>query len=126
MSGTDAAESSAHRAPERNARAISATAERETREKTLDKTVADSFPASDPPSSLPDPSADSYEALLWCSSRVRIAWGFGGREGARTPDLLVANDKLAVQDVHKVLSVQQNAFSGHKLLRAFCLAHWTP
>ena len=53
-------------------------------------------------------------------------WGeFGGREGARTPDLLVANEKLAVQDVHKVLSVQQNAFSGRKLLRAFSLAHWT-
>ena len=51
---------------------------------------------------------------------------FGGREGARTPDLLVANDKLAVQDVHKVLSVQQNALGGRKLLKAFCLADWTP
>jgi hypothetical protein len=29
----------------------------ELREKTLDKTDADSFPASDPPSSIPDPSA---------------------------------------------------------------------
>ncbi len=29
------------------------------REKMLDKTLADSFPASDPPSSLPNPSADS-------------------------------------------------------------------
>lgn len=28
------------------------------REKMLDKTLADSYPASDPPSSLPDPSAD--------------------------------------------------------------------
>jgi hypothetical protein len=60
MSGTDATESSAHRAPERNARTISAATERETRENTWDKTVADSFPASDPPSSLPDPSADSF------------------------------------------------------------------
>jgi hypothetical protein len=50
---------------------------------------------------------------------------FGGREGARTPDLLVANDKLAVQDVHKVLSVQQNAFGSRKLLKAFSLAGWT-
>jgi len=30
----------------------------ELREKMLDKTIADSFPTSDPPSSLPDPSAD--------------------------------------------------------------------
>jgi hypothetical protein len=30
------------------------------REKMFDKTVADSFPASDPPSSLPDPSEDSF------------------------------------------------------------------
>ena len=28
------------------------------REKMLDKTIADSFPTSDPPSSIPDPSAD--------------------------------------------------------------------
>jgi hypothetical protein len=32
----------------------------ETREESLDKTVADSFPASDPPSSIPDP--DDEEA----------------------------------------------------------------
>jgi hypothetical protein len=31
------------------------------REKMFDKTMADSFPASDPPSSLPDPSEDSFE-----------------------------------------------------------------
>jgi PAS domain S-box-containing protein len=30
------------------------------REKMFDKTMADSFPASDPPSSLPDPSEDSF------------------------------------------------------------------
>jgi hypothetical protein len=30
------------------------------REKMLDKTIADSFPASDPPSSLPDPHEDSF------------------------------------------------------------------
>jgi hypothetical protein len=29
------------------------------REKMMDKTLADSYPASDPPSSLPDPSIDS-------------------------------------------------------------------
>jgi hypothetical protein len=31
------------------------------REKMLDKTIADSFPASDPPSSLPDPKEDSFK-----------------------------------------------------------------
>jgi hypothetical protein len=30
------------------------------REKMFDKTMADSFPASDPPSSLPDPCEDSF------------------------------------------------------------------
>jgi hypothetical protein len=31
------------------------------RQKMLDKTIADSFPASDPPSSLPDPQEDSFK-----------------------------------------------------------------
>jgi len=35
------------------------------REKMLDKTIADSFPASDAPSSLPDPSEDSFSE--WAS-----------------------------------------------------------
>jgi hypothetical protein len=33
--------------------------ESEEREKSFDKTLADSFPTSDPPSSIPDPSGDS-------------------------------------------------------------------
>ena len=36
--------------------------QREIKEKMLDKTVADTFPASDPPSSLPDPDEDSFAA----------------------------------------------------------------
>ena len=32
------------------------------REKNLDKTLADSFPTSDPPSSIPDPAEDDSEA----------------------------------------------------------------
>lgn len=31
---------------------------REEREKALDKTIADSFPTSDPPSTIPDPCSD--------------------------------------------------------------------
>lgn len=34
----------------------------ERKEKMLDKTIADTFPASDPPSSLPDPDEDSFAA----------------------------------------------------------------
>jgi len=60
MSGTHATESSAHKATETKERAIGTADERETREKTLDNTVADSFPASDPPSTLPDPTPDSF------------------------------------------------------------------
>ena len=30
------------------------------REKMFDKTIADSFPASDPPSSVPNPGEDSF------------------------------------------------------------------
>lgn len=34
----------------------------ETKDKMMDKTIADTFPASDPPSSLPDPDEDSFAA----------------------------------------------------------------
>jgi hypothetical protein len=34
----------------------------EKKDKMMDKTVADTFPASDPPSSLPDPDEDSFAA----------------------------------------------------------------
>ena len=36
--------------------------EQEQRGKALDKTIADSFPTSDPPSSIPDPSGEVDEA----------------------------------------------------------------
>ena len=34
----------------------------EKKDKMMDKTVAETFPASDPPSSLPDPNEDSFAA----------------------------------------------------------------
>jgi len=34
----------------------------EVREKSLDKTLADSFPTSDPPSTIPDPEEDDADA----------------------------------------------------------------
>jgi len=34
----------------------------EEEEESLDKTIADSFPASDPPSSIPDPEEDESAA----------------------------------------------------------------
>jgi hypothetical protein len=39
-------------------RPVNRNDEVEVREKMLDKTLADSFPTSDPPSSIPDPSED--------------------------------------------------------------------
>jgi hypothetical protein len=35
---------------------------RKHEEESLDKTIEDSFPASDPPSSIPDPDADEENA----------------------------------------------------------------
>ncbi len=39
-------------------RPVEADSEEEVREKMHDKTLADSFPTSDPPSSIPDPGED--------------------------------------------------------------------
>jgi hypothetical protein len=41
-------------------RVVEPTDREAIREKMFDKTVADSFPASDPPSSIPDPEEDSF------------------------------------------------------------------
>lgn len=46
---------------------------RAIREKMLDKTLADSYPASDPPSSLPDPSVDSLAMSVQPSVGVNKA-----------------------------------------------------
>ncbi len=43
-------------------RTIDETDSAEKKEKMMDKTIADTFPASDPPSSLPDPDDDSFAA----------------------------------------------------------------
>jgi hypothetical protein len=40
----------------------SSASERRIREETLDKTLADSFPSSDPPSTIPNPSAEDEAA----------------------------------------------------------------
>lgn len=40
-------------------RCVGGDDQRAIREKMLDKTLADSYPASDPPSTLPNPSVDS-------------------------------------------------------------------
>jgi len=41
-------------------RIIDEHSEQDVREKMLDKTIADTFPASDPPSSIPNPTGDSF------------------------------------------------------------------
>ena len=43
-------------------RVVNKESEQETREKMMDKTLADSYPASDPPSSIPDPAEDDSAA----------------------------------------------------------------
>ena len=43
-------------------RVVEENSEEEVREKMHDKTLADSFPTSDPPSSIPDPSEDDSVA----------------------------------------------------------------
>ena len=53
---------SEHRGSGRDPEERPASSEAEIREKALDKTLADSFPTSDPPSSIPDPAADDSEA----------------------------------------------------------------
>lgn len=44
------------------ARPVAQEDERTKREKAMDKTLADSYPASDPPSTIPDPEEDSEAA----------------------------------------------------------------
>jgi hypothetical protein len=55
---------SAHSGPNQPKREDSHSGEehREEREENLDKTIEDSFPASDPPSSIPDPDEDETAA----------------------------------------------------------------
>ncbi len=43
-------------------RAVRSKKQHEIREKMMDKTLADSYPASDPPSSIPDPGEDDSNA----------------------------------------------------------------
>jgi len=43
------------------------------KEKMLDKTIADSFPASDPPSSIPDPCADSFSSAVPLTDLQKVA-----------------------------------------------------
>jgi hypothetical protein len=56
------------RAPKTNANQLnpqqhkSEIEEKEEREENLDKTIEDSFPASDPPSSIPDPEDEDNAA----------------------------------------------------------------
>ena len=38
------------------------TKPQQVKDKMLDKTLADSFPTSDPPSTIPDPEEDSFAA----------------------------------------------------------------
>jgi len=56
ITSTDPEHTGSRRDPEE--RDVEAESEEDLREKMHDKTLADSFPTSDPPSSIPDPSED--------------------------------------------------------------------
>jgi hypothetical protein len=45
------------------------------REQSLDKTIADSFPTSDPPSSIPDPSDETAEELSVSTIQEQLTRG---------------------------------------------------
>lgn len=51
-----------HKGSRRDPEERPADHEKEKRDKMLDKTLADSFPTSDPPSTIPDPEDDSFAA----------------------------------------------------------------
>lgn len=53
----------------------------EKKEKMMDKTVADTFPASDPPSSIPDPDEDSFAAAECDRAGLQV----NARRGNITP-----------------------------------------
>lgn len=74
------------RTPKQNSRdpedrLIDETNPLERKDKMLDKTIADTFPASDPPSSLPDPDEDSFAAAH--HSKVTDFTRFLGRSTSR-------------------------------------------
>jgi hypothetical protein len=49
--------------------------EHQVREETLDKTIADSFPTSDPPSTIPDPGSEESLARSEAENRRRLFAG---------------------------------------------------
>ncbi len=52
--------------------------EHKVREETLDKTIADSFPTSDPPSTIPDPGSEESLARSEAENRRRLFSGLAG------------------------------------------------
>jgi|GraSoiStandDraft_34_1057297.scaffolds.fasta_scaffold1928983_1 hypothetical protein len=55
-------QSSASETPKRPAHHKSEEEEKQEREENMDRTLADSFPASDPPSSIPDPEDEDQDS----------------------------------------------------------------
>ena len=55
------------------------------------------------------------------ANHLNLGWG----GWIRTNTGLINSGKFDVQDVRNVLSVQHNAFSGRKPLKAFSLVDWT-
>jgi hypothetical protein len=89
----------------------------EAREKSMDKTLADSFPTSDPPSTIPDPSGDDSlpdvsvelieEELVGLPGGSWVALSIGDRRVIGTG----ATREEAVEDA------RQNGHTGMRLVR---------
>ena len=65
--GAKAATQGGHVARDREDHSVVAKEKRARRERNLDKTLADSFPASDPLSSIPDPEGEGVTCFAVCS-----------------------------------------------------------
>jgi hypothetical protein len=74
------------------------------------------------PAQFPIQLPRAKHPLSTCSDSGLVAWG----GWTRTNTVLINSGNFNVQDVRNVHCVQQIALGGHKLLRAFSLADWTP
>ena len=90
-------------------RPIDSRDERQVREKMIDKTLADSFPTSDPPSTIPDPSEDSLD---W-DMTLGGAW-------RDPPNAICSVRPVWVSDARKVGSVTRMSASREQCLIVWC------
>jgi hypothetical protein len=79
------------------------------RERMLDKTLANSFPSSDPPSSIPDPAADDSSTLQHNPERL-----FAGLAPGTWVALSVDNAELLATGTTRDEAEQNARVAGHR------------